>query len=99
MITIQRTILGESLYFWPKQRKMAQPISIETVKTALLELARTDREFFLELWADIIKDVAPASSKPNTSKKNQKNRKKVTFTVLKTKGQTYQFNREEANER
>jgi len=47
-------------------------------------------------WADILKDAAPASSKPKPSKKATK---KVTFTVLKTKGQTYQFNREEANER
>ena len=75
---------------------MTQPISKETLKTALLELARTDREFFLELWADILKDAAPADSKPCASKNA---RKKVTFTVLNTKGQTYQFNREEANER
>lgn len=65
---------------------MTQPISKETLKTALLELARTDREFFLELWADILKDAAPAGSKPRASKNG---RKKVTFTVLKTKGQTY----------
>ncbi len=72
---------------------MTQPISKETLKTALLELARTDREFFLELWADILKDAAPASSP------SKKARKKVRFTVLKTEGRTYQFNREEANER
>jgi hypothetical protein len=50
----------------------------------------------LELWADILKDVATESNKSKPSKKAAK---KVTFTVLKTKGQAYQFNREEANER
>jgi hypothetical protein len=72
---------------------MTQPISKETLKTALLELARTDREFFLELWADILKDAATVSSP------SKKAGKKVRFTVLKTKGRTYQFNRQGANER
>lgn len=59
------------------------------LKIALFELARTDREFFVEFFKEVFSSsTAPASLLNGVAKttRGQKNGKKLAFAVAKTQG-------------
>ncbi|MBK6995826.1 MAG: hypothetical protein IPH31_13170 [Lewinellaceae bacterium] len=55
---------------------MTNAVSKEMLKSALVELAQSDRDFFISLLLDVLKNAQPDASVPSATISNNSNLKK-----------------------